>query len=254
MKALLTGILTGVMLCGFVTAQSPVTTPSTQSTPGQGSSAPVRIAPGSVIPVGLTKTIDAKKVKVGDEVEARVTQDLKAEDGELIIAKDAKVVGHVTQAQARNKEQKESQVGIAFDHAVMKNGDDIRLSMSIQAIIAPPTLNANNNAGNESSEQSSSAQGPGGASTGGISGRSGGMGAGTASQPPAPPVAGDGPTSSSSGTNARPAITGNTQGVVGISNLNLSTATDTTQGSIVSSEKNNVKLESGTLMLLRVNQ
>jgi hypothetical protein len=254
MKALLTRIFTAVVLCGFVTAQTPATTPSAQSNSGEGSSAPVRIAPGSVIPVGLTKTIDAKKVKVGDEVEARVTQDLKSGDGELIIAKDTKVFGHVTQAQARNKEQKESQVGIAFDHAVMKNGDDMRLSMSIQAIIAPPSQNANNNAGSESSGQSSSAQGPGGASSGGVSGRSGAMGAGTASQPPAPPAGGENPTSSSAGTNARPTITGNTQGVVGISNLNLSTATDTTHGSIVSSEKSNVKLESGTFMLLRVNQ
>jgi hypothetical protein len=34
----------------------------------------------------------------------------------------------------------------------------------------------------------------------------------------------------------------------------LSMAQDTAQGSVVSSEKSNVKLESGTFMLLRVNQ
>jgi len=43
--------------------------------------------------------------------------------------------------------------------------------------------------------------------------------------------------------------------VVGISNLTLSpAASPSAQGSVMSSEKNNVKLESGTLMLLRVNQ
>jgi hypothetical protein len=49
-------------------------------------------------------------------------------------------------------------------------------------------------------------------------------------------------------------ITGNTQGVVGIPDLKLSTASGSTQASVLSSEKNNVKLDSGTLMLLRVNQ
>ena len=36
-------------------------------------------------------------------------------------------------------------------------------------------------------------------------------------------------------------------------NLKLSDAANATEGSLVSSEKNNVKLESGTLLLLRVN-
>jgi hypothetical protein len=41
--------------------------------------------------------------------------------------------------------------------------------------------------------------------------------------------------------------------VVGISNLKLSPASNPAQGSVVSSDKNNVKLESGTLLLLKVN-
>ena len=47
----------------------------------------------------------------------------------------------------RSKEQPESQVGIAFDHAVMKDRGEVPLPMSIQAIIARPTLNPNNNYG-----------------------------------------------------------------------------------------------------------
>jgi hypothetical protein len=41
--------------------------------------------------------------------------------------------------------------------------------------------------------------------------------------------------------------------VVGISNLNLAAASDATRGSVVSSEKNNVKLDDGIFLLLRVN-
>src|SRR5260370_20377026 len=166
MKTLLTGIA-GMVLCGLALAQettppqtnsaapedqqSPVTSPSAQASSGQASGAP-RSALGSIIPVQLIKSIDAKKVKTGDEVEARVTQDLKAGSGELVVPKDTKVVGHVTEVQARSKEQKESQVGIAFDHAVMKNGGDMTLPVSIQAVIAPPTLNADKK--NEGDQQS----------------------------------------------------------------------------------------------------
>jgi len=196
--------------------------------------------------VQLTKSIDAKKVKTGDEVEAKVTQDMKAGNGEVIVAKDTKVVGRVTEAQARNKEQKESQLGIAFDRAVMKSGGDVNLPMSIQAIIAPSYLNPTNSSGGEAAGQPQSAAG--GAPQGNPNARGGNTGGAQASAAPASA----GPTEDKSANAARQPITGNTQGVLGIPNLKLSTA-DTAQGSIVSSEKNNVKLESGTMMLLRVN-
>ena len=51
----------------------------------------------------------------------------------------------------------------------------------------------------------------------------------------------------------RPPINAQTQGVIGISNLSLQPANGA-QGSVMTSEKNNVKLESGTMLLLKVNQ
>jgi len=211
-----------------------------------------RIAPGTVIPVELTKSIDAKKVKTGDEVVAKVTMDLKTNSGEIVVPKDTKVVGHVTEAQARSKEQKDSQVGIIFDRAVMKNGGEIELPMSIQAIIAPQGSNSGN--ANNGNDQSTAAPGADGTRVSSNSGRAPGMG-GT---PPPAPNASTGsntPTDDSSAASAHEPITGKTEGVVGLRDLKLATtATATSQGSVVSSEKNNVKLESGTFMLLRVNQ
>src|ERR1700719_1949443 len=124
------------------TTQHPAAQPPQTPTPQANTSAspanpPKRIAPGSVLPVSLTKTIDAKKAKTGDEVVARVTQDMKTNSGEVIVAKDTKVVGHVTAAQVRSKEQNESQVRIAFDRAVAKDGREMKMPMSIQAIIGP---------------------------------------------------------------------------------------------------------------------
>lgn len=210
-------------------------------TPNSASGTP-RIAPGSVIPVQLTKGVDAKKAKTGDEVVAKVTQDMKTNSGEVIVPKDTRMIGHVTEAQARSKDNKQSQVGISFDRAVMKNGSEVSLPMSIQAIIAPPTSNPGN--GGPSNEQPAPAP----------AGAAGGMARGSSPAPPAAPSAADStaPTDAQAGA-ARPQITGQTQGVVGISNLSLSAAPDATLGSMVSSEKNNVKLDSGVLMLLRVN-
>src|ERR1700757_3794302 len=113
----------------------------TQSATAGSPTGTTRIAPGSVIPVELTKGIDAKKAKTGDPVEAKVTMDLKTNSGEVLVPKDTKVVGHVTEAQARSKEQKQSELAIAFDHAVVK-GDQMQLPMSIQAVIAPQNSSA----------------------------------------------------------------------------------------------------------------
>lgn len=233
---------------------TPATPQAPASAPPEASQAPAagtaRIAPGSVIPVQLTKTIDAKKAKPGDEVVAKVTMDLKSNSGEIVVPKDTKVVGHVTEAQARGKEQKESQVGIAFDHAVLKSGD-VNLPMSIQAVIAPPTNDANAGGGDPGLPA-----GGGGTATSPMGGgRSGSMGSAGQTQPssPAPNSVPTTGTDTQQG-NARPPINGSTQGVVGISNLKLEAGQNATQGSVLSSEKNNVKVESGTMLLLKVNQ
>lgn len=216
--------------------------------PGQN----IRIAPGSVIPVQLTKSIDAKKVKPGDEVDAQVTVDLKSSNGEVIVPKNTKITGKITEAQARNKEQKESQLGIEFDHAAIKDGAGMPLPMSIQAVISPSYLsgsNNNNNSSPQSNAQASPASNGGGMAPGG---RSPGMNQPQTSNPGA--AASDEPANANPNSNAHPQISGNTQGVLGLQNVTLSNAASGGQGSVLTSQKNNVKLEGGTLMLLRVNK
>jgi hypothetical protein len=271
-KGSLTETLAGVVLCGISFAQTaapgqsnaatpPDPTPPAATGPAPAASEPAntapRLAPGSVIPVRLTKTIDAKKAKSGDEVDARVTQDMKTTSGQVLVPKDTMVVGHITEAQPRSKEQQESQVGIAFDH--MKSGGDRSVPMSIQAVIGTPPLNSGNpgNGDNTGGSAPSPAAMPsgGGAAPGNTSDRSPGMGGGPPSANPNSPAAtGQYPTAApSSSTSALPPITASTQGVVGISNLKLSATANSPQGSVVSSEKGNVKLANGTMMLLRVN-
>jgi len=276
-------LITGALLCGASFAQSATPSaqnpsapstqpeaqpassspalPQSQTTQSPGPAAPaanqaqtastLKIAPGSVIPVELTKTIDAKKAKPGDQVVARVTMDMKTTSGEVLVPKNTKVLGHVTEAQPRNKDQKESQVSVAFDRAEL-NGAEVSLPMSIQAVIAPPTTNANNAA---PPDQSAPAGGGSAASSQPSAGR-GSMGS-SAQTPPSntsPNAVGNEGANAPQESNAHPQINGNTQGVVGISNLKLEPAQAPAQGSVLSSEKNNVKVESGTFLLLKVNQ
>ena len=276
MRAVLISISAAALTVGIAVAQgavpssSPASDPQTSASPANPASAqapsarapqagstsapggaPTRIAPGSVIPVSLTKTIDAKKVKTGDEVVAKVTQDMKTNGGEVLVPKDTKVMGHVTEAQPRNKDQKESQVGIAFDRAVMKDGSAMQLPMSIQAIIGQQ--NDQNNSGSGSGEAASPARGASAGTTG--SPRGGMGGSAPAATPSASSGSADTPGDAQAGKSSRPPITAQTEGVVGISDLKLSrAASNAADGSVVSSEKNNVKLESGTMMLLRVGQ
>jgi len=222
------------------------------TTPAQGATAtqadnsdvsdPKRLAPGSVIAAQLTKTIDAKKAKTGDQVVAKVMHDMRSATGQVVIAKDTKVIGHITEAQPRSKEQKKSQLALAFDRTITKDGQEMQISMSIQAVIGQEN-NQNVSGGDHSGEQPTpeprTMQSP--------------MSGPTHAPPSGPPPSADDGEGAQTPRAARPPIDAHTQGVVGISNLSLQQANGD-QGSVMTSEKNNVKLESGTMLLLKVNQ
>ena len=80
------------------------------------------------------------------------------------------------------------------------------------------------------------------------------MGSPPASKTAPPPAASAGAAAPDTGGDVpHPVINPQTQGVIGISNVTLSPAPGGAQGSVMTSEKSNVKLESGTVLLLRVN-
>ncbi len=70
-----------------------------------------RLQSGSTVQAELSKPVDCRKNKPGDEVIAKTTQDVKS-DGKVVLPKGSKIVGKVTQAQARAKGRDESQLGI----------------------------------------------------------------------------------------------------------------------------------------------
>jgi hypothetical protein len=235
-----------------------------QSAQANGASA--GLSSGTTLQAELTKSVDAKKAKSGEEVTAKLTQDVKS-DGKVVLHKGSKLVGHVTEAQAKTKENAESKLGIVFDKAVLKGGEEVAFSGVIQAL-APPVQGSLNVAGDESSSLGSG-MGGGGNSMGG--GRSGGgavapigsatsaasstLGSATsAAGNTVGSVAGSatGAVNRTAGVAANGTLTAAAHGVIGMQGVALNPAAAGAQGSVISSAKNNVKLDSGTQLVLQV--
>jgi len=218
---------------------------------------------GSTVQAELTKPVDVRKNKPGDEVIAKTTQDVKS-DGKVVLPKGSKIVGKVTQAQARAKGQDESQLGIAFDHAILKDGSQMPMSFAIQAVgssesaASAAAMNDSammgSNAGGMARGSGSGAAGSRGGLVGGVGSTAGGVANTTGSVAGSTlhtgKVAG-----ANTGTNVAGGLTSTSQGVIGMPGMTLSSAASgsTTAGSMISSSSSNVRLDSGTRMLLRAN-
>lgn len=205
-------------------------------------STPTHFGPGTIIPAELSKSLDAKKIKPGDKVEARTSMDLLSH-GQVVIPRNSKITGHVIQAKAHSKEAPDSMIGIAFDRISIKGGEEIPLQASIQAIARPL--------------QSAAASGPapmdesGGMPSSGPPSQTGSMGGGIPnSQSPGTSPYPSGDTSQDAGAAgaSTPALAPTSQGAVGMKGLSLSSSP---QGSIISSSDDNVHLDSGTQLMLK---
>src|SRR6266699_4213183 len=114
-------------------AQASGSASASTSASAQNGQANGSLATGTAFNAALSSPIDSKKCKAGDPVNAHTTEAVKSE-GKTVIPKGAKLVGHVTQASARAKGESESALGIVFDKAILKNGQEIPLNVAIQAI------------------------------------------------------------------------------------------------------------------------
>src|SRR5437667_9428057 len=218
------------------------------------------LAAGTAFNAALSSPVDSKKCKPGDPVNARTTEAVKSE-GRTVIPKGAKVVGHVTEASARAKGESESALGIVFDKAILKNGEEIPLSVGIQAIAA-----AQNNASAAGSDMDmmgsmgASAAGSGRGALGGVTSAAGGAaGAVTNTAANVGGAAGGAVNSAANaggsiagaskgavgGLNAAGQLTSNSQGVFGLNGLNMNAAgSSATQGSLITSAGKKVHVDS----------
>ena len=222
------------------------------------------ISSGTKIDATLATSLDAKRSKPGDDVEVRTEEDIK-QDGKVVLKKGTHLVGHVTQAQARAKGQTQSQLGIVFDHAVLKNGEEVPFNASIQALAS-----AQSAGGISSGADDMMASGAGMGSMRGTARGGGNLVGGVASSTGSAtdtvmntassmPMAAGGSlntiTRSSGavgGLTSSGRLESNSSGVFGLEGLSLdSAATSATQESTIVSSTKNVHLDSGTQLLLR---
>lgn len=84
----------------------------------------------------LQKKIDSKDAKVGDEVAAKTTAEARLADGTKL-PKGTRLVGHVTDVQAKSKENHDSHLTFAFDHAVLKDGREVPIMAMMRSIAVP---------------------------------------------------------------------------------------------------------------------
>ncbi len=102
---------------------------------GQPSGASVRA--GTRISAQLVTNLDARAAKPGDEVAARVTKDVK-QNGRVVIRKGDRLLGHVTSAQASSNSQQGSQVDVAFDR--LAEGSAVtELNTVVSAVLSTPS-------------------------------------------------------------------------------------------------------------------
>jgi hypothetical protein len=202
---------------------------------------------GTLINAELTGSLDSKKVKPGDAVNARTASDLKTNDGRTVLPKDTKIVGHVTQASARGAGQPESSLGLVFDKAILKSGQEIPLNAAVQAVGAPPASYFDNQAPAGEPLGGSRPTAPGGGVQSGSTASRGGSINGASSTPNGigDPSVGANPPETGNANAGR--WDANTRGVVGLRNLSLNSEG---QGSVIKSTGKNVHLDKDTRLLL----
>lgn len=236
----------------------------------------LQVPAGTKIPAVLSKSIDSKKAKAGDKIEARTVADIVSA-GKVMIPRNSKLIGRVTEAQAKSKGSAESKLGIVFDRLEMKKGQVVPIQANIQAIakaVQQTSIQQDSvemgSAGSYGGGASGSAggglvggaAGTAGSTVGGVAGGVGGV-ADSATSTAGNVGSGVGSTvgSATSGTvgaagnsvGVAGTLNSNSTGVVGLKDLQLTNSTSATgSASVMTSSGKSVKLDSGSQLMLNV--
>jgi Bacterial conjugation TrbI-like protein len=240
MRSLVAAFAVATLCAAGALAQAP---PPSETTGSEAS-----LAGGTAINAVLNSSIDSRKAKPGEQITAHVTDAVKSTDGRMILPKGTKLVGHITQASARSKDQGESMLAIQFDKAMLKDGQEVPLQNAVlQAVAAPPQQSSS--FATDTDRMGSTA----GAPPSNNPSMSGSRGARPEGIPNAQPYPNDSPSSrtSNGGSDAAGPLSANARGVYGLDGLRLS-ANANGEGTILTSNNKTVHLDGGTRLLLMV--
>lgn len=135
MKKILLGIsltiaMTGVALAQTAETRGRTSAGNTTSVSKQGRQ--LDLQSGTQMAAQLENTLDARHAKAGDRVVLKTTQTVK-QDGEVVVPKGSRLIGHVTDVQRRTKSDNQSVIGIAFDR-LQKGSMDVPIAATVVSI------------------------------------------------------------------------------------------------------------------------
>lgn len=249
-------------------AQASSSASTSSSAAAQANHTNAGLASGITFNAALNTPIDSKKAKAGDSVIAHTTESVNS-DGKTVLPKGTKLVGHVAQASARAKGDSESSLAIAFDHAILRNGSEVPLSVVIQALAsaqAGATAQEVDAIAAAGASQAGSGMGTSrgtlvgatstaGSAVGTLANTSAAVSSTGAGAVNSTVNSATGPAGASRGAvgglNAAGQLTSNSRGVFGLNGLSLSSETaNNARGSVITSAGKNVRLEGGARMLI----
>lgn len=266
-------VQTSVSSASFPKSAEPsIATQSVLATAVPAPAQPAAVKPrASYMLVELSHGLKAKKLKVGDKVKAEVSQDVVSH-GKIIIPVETKLIGHVTEVSARGSGHPESRLGLVFDRILLRHHQEINFEGVVQAVSQPVVRRSRVDEPSQMLPPSmvgggmrDSPAAPGGRGGGPSSNRStsspGAQVSASVTTIEAPLTVKESPSThaDSSGAllqtsaNGKPLSIGMPQGVTGIKGLSLSAVpSSSTPGPVIVSNTENVKLDSGTQILLHV--
>lgn len=93
-----------VLLCGTLHAQEPAAPPD-----------------GTLIRAKVTKKCSTQKIKPGDEIVLKVTDDVRAPSGATLLPRNTRLVGHVREVQAFKKGAADARLFFVVEYAELKH-------------------------------------------------------------------------------------------------------------------------------------
>ncbi|RZU42863.1 hypothetical protein [Edaphobacter modestus] len=196
----------------------------------------------------LTKEIDSKKARIGDEVHAKTVSEAKLPDGTQL-PKGTKLVGNVVEVRAKSKHQDSSHLVLALNRAVLKDGQEMPIRSAVTSMTAP--------AASANFDMARAGGAMGGAPAGG-SANAGGSATGAASPSTTAPAMSGGAMSSGM-SNPQQSATGemlkSSQDRVAVGNkpkVMLSAPTTPESASVLDAQGEDISLESGTKFTVNV--
>jgi hypothetical protein len=219
---------------------------------------PANLRANTMIQAELTKAVDTRKAKPGDPVTAKVVNDVSSGGG-VAIPRGAKLMGHVVAAQPYSRGSSQSSLTLVFDLAVLKHNQEMPLRLVIQAL-APATRNPSVAATDEGDVAAETrGMGPGGGLAPPMNGAGDALGHAAGSNRDPGPIGGSASAADGMAVSVAPVDVGGhlstrATGALGLGGISLTPSQDATQGSVLTSSKGNVRLDSGTQLVLRVVQ